>query len=97
MKQQRAECRTKEDCRCAKGPMGEGEGGEENGLGLGACLTNKFYSENIQPILAAMSASAIARRISVSRWYAGRIREGYRPHPSHWKRLAELIDVTQSS
>jgi len=24
--------RTKEDCRCAKGSMGEGKGGEEDGL-----------------------------------------------------------------
>jgi hypothetical protein len=33
------------------------------------------------------------RRISVSRWYAGRIREGYRPHPRHWEVLAELAGV----
>jgi CRISPR-associated endonuclease Cas1 len=55
-----------------------------------AWLTNTFYSEKVQPVLAAMSASAIARQISVSRWYAGRIREGYRPHPRHWEALAEL-------
>jgi hypothetical protein len=47
-----------------------------------AWLTEKFYSEKVQPLLATMSASDIARQISVSRWYAGRIREGYRPHPS---------------
>jgi hypothetical protein len=35
-------------------------------------------------------APAIARQISVSRWYAGRIREGYRPHPRHWQALAQL-------
>jgi CRISPR-associated endonuclease Cas1 len=57
-------------------------------------LTEKFYSDKVQPLLAAMSASAIARQISVSRWYSGRIREGYRPHPRHWKALAELIGVT---
>ncbi len=56
-------------------------------------LTEKFYSANVQPLLAAMSSSAIARQISVSRWYAGRIREGYRPHPRHWAALAELVDV----
>ena len=56
-------------------------------------LTEKFYSEKVQPLLAAMSASAIARQILVSRWYAGRIREGYRPHPRHWAALAELVDV----
>ena len=42
-----------------------------------AWLTEKFYMTKVQPVLAQMSASAIARRISVSRWYAGRIREGY--------------------
>jgi len=41
-----------------------------------------------------MSASVIAREISVSRWYAGRIREGYRPHPRHWEKLAELVEVS---
>jgi hypothetical protein len=58
-----------------------------------AWLTEKFYSEKIQPVLAAMSASVIARQISVSHWYAGRIREGYRPHPRHWQALAKLIGV----
>jgi hypothetical protein len=59
-----------------------------------AWLTEKFYSETVQPLLAAMSSSAIARQISVSRWYAGRIREGYRPHPRHWKALAGLVGVS---
>jgi RNA polymerase subunit RPABC4/transcription elongation factor Spt4 len=57
-------------------------------------LTNKFYSEKVQPLLAAMSSSAIARQISVSRWYAGRIRQGHRPHPRHWKTLAKLVGVS---
>jgi hypothetical protein len=39
-----------------------------------AWLTERFYSERVQPGLAAMSASVIARQISVSRCYAGRIR-----------------------
>jgi hypothetical protein len=55
-----------------------------------AWLTDAFYSEKIQPVITAMSASAIARQISVSRWYAGRIREGYRPHRRHWRTLAKL-------
>ncbi len=55
-----------------------------------AWLTDTFYSEKVQPVIAAMSASAIARQISVSRWYAGRIREGYRPHKRHWQVLAKL-------
>jgi hypothetical protein len=36
----------------------------------------------------------IASRIEVSRWYAGRIREGYRPHPRHWEALAELAEAS---
>jgi len=59
-----------------------------------AWLTEAFYLEKVQPLLAQMSTSAIARQISVSRWYAGRIREGYRPHPRHWQALAELADVS---
>jgi CRISPR-associated endonuclease Cas1 len=57
-------------------------------------LTEKLFAEKIQPLLAAMSASAIARQLAVSRWYAGRIREGYRPHARHWRALAELAGVT---
>jgi hypothetical protein len=56
-----------------------------------AWLTEKFFAEKIQPLLAKMSPSAIARQIAVSRWYAGRIREGYRPHARHWKALAQLV------
>jgi len=59
-----------------------------------AWLTEKFFSEKIQPLLASTSACAIARQISVSRWYAGRIREGYRPHPRHWLALANLVGVS---
>jgi CRISPR-associated endonuclease Cas1 len=62
-----------------------------------AWLTEKFYSEKVQPLLAATSASAIARQIAVSRWYAGRIREGYRAHPRHWEALAELVGVSVES
>src|SRR6266567_4181561 len=58
-------------------------------------LTPELYSERIQPMLAGMSTSSIASRIGVSRWYAGRIRQGYRPHPRHWLALAELVGVSQ--
>jgi CRISPR-associated endonuclease Cas1 len=54
-------------------------------------LTAKLYSEKIQPLLTQISSSAIAKQIGVSRWYAGRIREGYRPHPRHWQALARLV------
>jgi hypothetical protein len=59
-----------------------------------AWLAAKLYSEKIQPLLAQASASAIANRIGISRWYAGRIREGYVPHPRHWQALAKLVGVS---
>jgi CRISPR-associated endonuclease Cas1 len=62
-----------------------------------AWLTAKVYSEKIQPRLARLSNSAIASRISVSRWYAGRVRQGYRPHPRHWQALAELVAVSEAT
>jgi len=55
-----------------------------------AWLTTEVFSKKIQPLLALVSTSAIRSRIGVSRWYASRIRRGYRPHPRHWKVLAEL-------
>jgi hypothetical protein len=51
------------------------------------------FSKQIQPLLADIPTSAIRSRIGVSRWYAGRIRQGYRPHPRHWQALAELVGV----
>jgi CRISPR-associated protein Cas1 len=60
-----------------------------------AWLTDRYFSEKIQPLLAQASPSAIAKRIGVSRWYAGRIREGYRPHPRHWKGLSELVEISR--
>jgi CRISPR-associated endonuclease Cas1 len=59
-----------------------------------AWLTEQVFLEEIQPALAQASATAIAKRIGISRWYAGRIREGYRPHPRHWPKLAELVGVS---
>jgi CRISPR-associated endonuclease Cas1 len=55
-----------------------------------AWLTAELYAKRIQPLLATMSSSSIASRIGVSRWYAGRIRRGYLPHPRHLMALAEL-------
>jgi CRISPR-associated endonuclease Cas1 len=62
-----------------------------------AWLTAEFYAEKIRPRLARMSSSAIASRIGVSRWYAGRIREGYRPHPRHWWVLAQLVGMSPNA
>jgi hypothetical protein len=58
-------------------------------------LTEQVFSQKIQPALTQASATAIAKRIGVSRWYAGRIREGYRPHPRHWQVLAELAGISE--
>jgi CRISPR-associated endonuclease Cas1 len=57
-------------------------------------LTSDVFSQKVQPLLANTPTSAIRSRIAVSRWYAGRIREGYCPHPRHWKALAELAGVS---
>jgi CRISPR-associated endonuclease Cas1 len=56
-----------------------------------AWLTPELFSQKIQPLLAKVATSAIRTRIGVSRWYASRIRQGYRPHPRHWNNLAELV------
>ena len=61
-----------------------------------AWLTSEIFSERIQPLLAGISTSAIRSRIGVSRWYAGRIRQGYRPHPRHWEALAQLVGILQN-
>jgi hypothetical protein len=58
-----------------------------------AWLTGDVFLKQIQPLLANIPTSAIRSRIGVSRWYAGRIRQGYRPHPRHWQALAELAGV----
>jgi CRISPR-associated endonuclease Cas1 len=62
-----------------------------------AWLTDQVYAERMQPLLAQISSSAIAKHIGVSRWYAGRIREGYRPHPRHWEALAQIVGVSPPS
>jgi CRISPR-associated endonuclease Cas1 len=58
-----------------------------------AWLTQDFFARKVQPLLASISTSKIAGTIGVSRWYAGRIREGYRPHPRHWQALAKLVGL----
>jgi hypothetical protein len=57
-----------------------------------AWLTEDLFTKRIQPLLPKFSTSTIARSIGVSRGYAGRIRDGYRPHPRHWQALAGLVD-----
>ena len=60
-----------------------------------AWLTSEVFSKRIQPLLANISNAIIRSRIGVSRWYAGRIREGYRPHPRHWQVLAQLVGISR--
>jgi CRISPR-associated endonuclease Cas1 len=57
-------------------------------------LTESVFTKKIQPLLFRLSTSTIARCIGVSRGYAGRIRDGYRPHPRHWQLLANLANVS---
>jgi CRISPR-associated endonuclease Cas1 len=56
-----------------------------------AWLTREVFSQQIQPLLFGVSTSIIRSGIGVSRCYAGRIRQGYRPHPRHWRALAKLV------
>jgi CRISPR-associated endonuclease Cas1 len=57
-----------------------------------AWLTPELFSEKIQPRLSNLTTSVIRSSTGVSRWYASRIRQGYRPHPRHWQALAELTE-----
>ncbi len=60
-----------------------------------AWLTRECFLKKIQPLLATASTSAIRRCIGVSQWYASKIRQGYRPHPRHWRALAELAGIRE--
>ena len=60
-----------------------------------AWLTSEVFSQNIQPLLAGVSTSSIRSRIGVSRWYAAKVRQGYRPHPRHWQALAQLVGISE--
>lgn len=56
-------------------------------------LTRELFLKRIQPLLADVSASKIRSTITVSHWYANKIRKGYVPHPRHWRLLANLTGV----
>lgn len=58
-------------------------------------LTPDFYSEKIRPALMSLRGSVIARRLKVSCSYANGIRKGLRPHPRHWKTLADIVGFNQ--
>jgi CRISPR-associated endonuclease Cas1 len=55
----------------------------------------EVYANRIQPLLAGIANPVIMSALGVSVTYAVAIRVGRRrPHPRHWKRLAELVGVT---
>ena len=56
-----------------------------------AWLTPELFAGKIQPLLSSVSMSAIRSALGVSKSYASKIRQGYRPHPRHWLALAELV------
>jgi CRISPR-associated protein Cas1 len=58
-----------------------------------AWLTPELFSEKIQPLLYAVPMSAIRSALGVSKWYASKIRRGYKPHPRHSQALAKLVGV----
>jgi hypothetical protein len=62
-----------------------------------AWLTSEVFSQQIQQLLANVPTAAIRSRLGVSRWYAAKIRQGYRPHPRHWQALAELVGVSANA
>jgi CRISPR-associated endonuclease Cas1 len=56
-------------------------------------LTECFYLEKIQPTLASVSGTTIAKTLKVSRAYANHIRKGRLPHPRHWQALVRLAGI----
>ena len=55
-------------------------------------LTEKVYREQMQPKLAALTVSAIALALEISKPYATDIRAGKRvPHRRHWPPLAKFV------
>lgn len=58
-------------------------------------LNEKTYREKIQPRLAAFTVAAIASALGISKPYATDIRAGKRmPHPRHWEKLAQRVDLS---
>lgn len=57
-----------------------------------AWLTEDFYVQRIQPQLKTIKVRVIAEALHVSKPYAAFIRDGRRrPHPRHWRALADLV------
>jgi CRISPR-associated endonuclease Cas1 len=62
-----------------------------------AWLNQELFEQKVQPLLAKVSMSVIRSSIGVSKWYASKIRQGYRPHPRHWEALAELVGCCENN
>jgi len=62
-----------------------------------AWLTGELFTKRIQPLLASVPTSVIRSSIGVSKWYASKIRQGYRPHARHWRTLARLVGDSDTS
>jgi CRISPR-associated endonuclease Cas1 len=60
-----------------------------------AWLNEETYTNKIRPLLAGIANPVIMSALGVSVAYAVAIRAGRRrPHPRHWKVLAELVGIT---
>jgi CRISPR-associated endonuclease Cas1 len=58
-------------------------------------LNDEVYAQKIQPLLAGIANPVIMSALGVSVTYAVAIRAGRRrPHPRHWKALAELVGAS---
>lgn len=58
-------------------------------------LTDEVHTNQIRPRLGSATLSQIASALGVSIPYASDIRKGRRrPHPRHWKVLAELVGLS---
>jgi len=61
-------------------------------------LTQESYRELILPRLAGITVPTIAETLNVSEPYAAKVRKGLHvPHPMHWQRLAELVDIRDAT
>ena len=60
-----------------------------------AWLTSKLFEQQIQPMLAKIPTTIIRSAMGVSKWYVGKIRRGYCPHPRHWQALAKLVGISE--
>lgn len=59
-------------------------------------LDEPTYIREIQPRLASVTISTISSTLRVCESYAADIRSGrHRPHPRHWRELAELVGISK--